>query len=311
MKDVEKLFERSGGPKPHRRLRADFTKQVLNRVDQRASDRRRAAWITEIFTMKLFTKPMMAVSALVVAIALGGTAYAAVGGWPGVVALFGAQQTLPGGDRIVRVDTQKCNYVSAFNVTGQDKSRDDVFYRIKVASKLTNEQVVEMVKGNCDTAEQVAFDQKTVQDALDANPLNKDKIVGGYHSEVMAVSPTSITLKAHISYGEEIRTVVQTFPVADDVLVYQSPHKLSISNVYVGDQVVFQYRASGDALAHSETIAPDKVDASKQIVVAIFKNTKESTAAMNYTKYNGLEFEEVVPCDSGSDGYCTYEQTQQ
>lgn len=309
MTDVEKLFERSGGPKPRRPLRADFTKNITDYVSENPR-KRRLDRMMETKYMKFFTKPVFATIAITVAIvASGTTAFAAVGGWPGISAIFGGQHNLPGGDRIVKVDTENCTYASAFTATQKDKKLDTVYYKLKADSKLTNEQVVQMVRGNCFVQEQAAFDQKVIMEALNSNPLNENTVVGGYiDSEVTAISETSISLRSVYPYSTELRAVEQTFPnIASDVLVYDSPNKISLKDLKVGDHVSIKYRASGDALKHSETIAPDQIDTTQQVVVAIFKNSADTTAAINYAKHNGSEFEQVVPCDAEG-GYCTYAQ---
>jgi len=312
MKDIEELFARSGGPKPRRPLRADFTHNVMERVGERPN-RRRIARILEIRYMKFFTKPLIATAAITVAVVAGGTAtFAAVGGWPGVSAIFGGQHNLPNSDRIVRVDTDNCIDPHALNmpdVEKQQNKHNTEYYKLKAGSKLTNDQVVRMVRGNCFTQQQAAYDQNALQAALDKNPLNKNAVVGGYiDSEVTAISDTSISITSVIPYNTELRTVKQTFNHIDpDVFVYQSPNKLSLKDIKVGDHVSVKYRATGDALSHSETIKPDQINTDEQIIVAIFKNTADATAAVNYEKYNGSEFVQVASCDHDG-GYCTYEQ---
>jgi hypothetical protein len=166
-----------------------------------------------------------------------------------------------------------------------------------------------MVRGNCFVQEQAAFDQKLLMEVLDKNPLNKNAVVGGYiDSEVTAISDKSISLKSVVPYSTELKTIEQTFNNIDpDVLVYQSPNRMSLKDIKIGDHVSIKYRATGDALKHSETIMPDKINTDEQTIVAIFKNTTDVTAAVDYAKYNGSEFEQVAPCD-GEGGYCTYPQ---
>lgn len=316
MTNIEKLLARSDGPRPRRRLRIDFTQQVIARVSEHPPKR---GWsrVLEIKYMKFFTKPALASAAIVLAVVAGGTAYAAVGGWPGIAAIFGGQQKLPNGDRIVKVDTQNCNYASAFTMTAQDKSQHTIYYKVKADSKLTNDQVVQTVRGNCYEQQEADFGQQTIQKALNANPLNKDSVVGGYiDSEVTAIGNGSISLKSIVPYGgnagTELKTISQTFKHIDpNVLVYASPNTLRLADIHVGDHVSIEYRASGDALKYSESIAPDKVNPDEQVVVVIIKNTGDTTAAINYSKYNGSEFEQVTPCSTQSIGYCTYQQTQQ
>ena len=313
MKDIEQLLARSGGPRPGRQLRADFTNSVMRHLDDRPQ-RRGFVRVLETRFMRIFTKPAAIVAAIIFAAIVGGTAYAAVGGWPGVTAIFGAQQRLPSGDRVVKVDLQNCSYMSPFTATHQNKEVGAVYYKIKDNSKLTNDQVVQMVRGNCYEQQQADFDMNTVESALNANPLNKDKVVGGYiDSEVMAISATSLTIKSVVPHvtnnNEQLVTVRQTFNHIDPaVVVYDSPNRISLSDIHVGDHVSIKYRASGDALSHSEAIAPDQIDPDQQVVVAIVKNSNDVTAAVNYQKYNGAEFEQVAPCSTQPSGYCTYEQ---
>lgn len=309
MKDIEKLLQASGNSKPRRALRTDFTDNITSYLAKHP----RASWrerLMEVRSMKWFTRPAIALSALALMILAGGGAYAAVGGWPGVIAIFGGQQTLPSGDRIVKVDTKNCSYVSAFSITDKSKVQNELYYRVKNGSKLTNEQVVELVQGNCFAEEQAKFDQTVIKDALGTNPLNKDRIVGGYaDSVVTAVTESSISLEFVMPIGNELKTVKQTFNhIAPDVLVYQSPNKLTWADIKVGDHVSYSYRASGEALAKSETTPLSAVNPDEQIIVMINKNTPEYSTAIKYQKYNGNEFEEVVPCSGQADGYCNYAQ---
>lgn len=313
MKDVEILLKQSGSAKPRRALRADFTSNITDYLVTHPHKTWRVRFM-EIRTMKWFTKPAIALSALAFTVIAGSGAYAMVGGWPGVAALFGGQQNMTDGSRIVKVDTRNCTYLNAFTATEPSAERDVWYYRVKSGSKLTNEQIVQMVQGNCFIEEQSKFDQQVISGTLNANPLNKDRVVGGYiDSEVIAVDVASISLRSVVPYvnngSTELKTTEQTFRnIAPDVLVYESPNKLSWSDIKVGDRVSIQYRASGDALAHSETIAPDQINPDEQVVVAVIKNSRDLSAAVNYQKYNGSEFEQVVPCSSQANGYCNYEQ---
>lgn len=310
MNEVEEFLKQSSGTQPQRPLRATFTKDIVDYLQARP---KRAGWLSrfkESITMKFLTKPAVAVAALAVTIiATGGVAYAAIVGWPQVSALFGGQQLLPGGDRLVKVNTENCTYINAFNI-GSGQLQDTLYYRVKANSKLSNEQVVQMVKGNCYVEEQARFDGQVVSATLDRNPLNKDRVVAGYiDSLVTAVSSSSISLESVMPTGGQLKNIKQTFNnIAPDVLVYASPKQISLSDIKVGDHVSIKYRASGDALNHSETMPLDQLNTNEQVLVAIIKNSADMTAAVNYQKYNGQEFEQVVPCKSQPSGYCNLEQ---
>lgn len=257
--------------------------------------------------MKYYTKPVLAVFAIIALAAAGSTTYAAVGGWPGIEAMFGGQKKVDNA-RVVKVDTKNCKITSAFSITSNDQ-RGVYYYKIKDGSKLTNDQVVQMVKGYCEVGQgsQASLD---LQAELQKNPLNKDKVVGGYiDSKVTAVSSTSISIESDVPIGEEVKTIKQTYSHIDpQVIVYHGTTRLSLGDIKVGDHISISYRASGDALTHSETIHPSALNADQQVIVAISKNSEDLTAAINYQKYNGKEFEQVTPCADGPSGYCNAEQ---
>jgi hypothetical protein len=309
MKDIEELLKQSGSAKPRRGLRANFTSDITNYLAEHPRPKRFAR-LQEIPIMKWFTKPAIAVSALVFLVIAGGATYAAVGGWPNIVSLFGGQQVLSNGDRIVKVDTKNCDYLSAFTVTGKNVAGTQ-YYRVKAGSKLTNEQVVEFVLGNCFIQEQSKMIQSEIQKELDKNPSNKGRTVGGYiDNTVTAITDSSITLEAVGWNGGDInqKTTLKFNHIDPNVLVYEGPNRLSWKDIKVGDHVAYSYRASGDALTHSETMGLDQIKPDEQVIVTIFKNTPELSASMDYQKYNRTEFEEVVPCSTHADGYCNYEQ---
>lgn len=310
MKDVETLLKNSGGAKPRRGLGADFTNNVTSYLAQnpRVSWRKR---LKENIKMKWFTRPAIAVATIAFTVIAGGSAYAAVGGWPGVAALFSSQQDMADGSRIVKVDTKNCKYANVFTYANPSIEQDAWYYRVKPGSKLTNEQIVQMVQGNCFVQEQVEFDKEVISEALSSNPLNAN-VVGGYiDSVVTGISPTSISIRSVVPYynrGEtqpQLKTIEQTFDnIASDVLVYENTNKISLGNVKVGDHVSVKYRAAGNESA----LSPDSIDPSKQVVVAVVKNTGDLTAAVDYQKYNGHEFEQVAPCETHPSGYCTLDE---
>lgn len=306
MKDIDILLTKNK-IKPQRLLREDFTKNITNHLDEHPH-KTRLSYIKELLFMKLFTKPAIAVLAIVALVTTGGTAYAAVGGWPGIEALFSGQKKVDNA-RIVKVDTKNCTITSAFNITAKDKRQDTYYYKVINNSKLTNEQIVQMVRGYCEigASGQASLNIKA---ELEKNPPNKDSMVGGYiDSVVTAISNSSISIESKMPIGDDVKTVKQTFSHIDpQVIVQGGGRRLSLSDIKAGDHVSITYRASGEALRNSETISPDKINTDEQVIVAISKNSKDLTASINYQKYNGKEFEQVVPCAEDATGYCTIEQ---
>lgn len=291
---------RSGNTTPRRPLRTDFTHTITNHI--KAHPRPRWGWSPKELLMKVLDKPAIAVAGIIATLAISGTAYAAVVNWPNISAMFsGEQQTTNG--RIVKVDVQNCHTDNAFTITKPlDQRGGPRYFMVKNNSKLSNEQITQMVLGNCEQGAQ--------SDVL----LNKirpvENAVGGYiDSTITAISPQSITLEADIPIGESLQHVKKTFNRIDPaVQVYYKSEVLQFNDLKVGDHVAYSYRATGEALAHSETLSPQDLNTDEATIVIIIKNTPAATAAIDYQKYLGGEFQEVVKCDATPTGYCTAEE---
>jgi len=292
---------------PRRELSKGFTATIINELENRPYQTLFSR-SKELFAMNLLKKPAMASAAVIACLVIGGTSYAAVGGWSGMQAFFGGEKKVDNA-RIVTVNTNNCTITSAFNITSHNKNESVYYYRVINGSKLTNEQIVQFVKGYC---ESTAQSQATfnLMDELNKNPLNQGTVIGGYiDSTVTAIGDSGISIHSEVPIGNTIEKIDQTFPKIDpNVIVYSGNQRLALTNIHIGDHISLAYRASGDALTHSESIRPDQVDTSAQVVVSISKNTPDFTAAVNYQKYNGKEFEQVAPCSTDTSGYCNAEQ---
>ena len=306
MRDIEQLLAKNS-TKPTRSLGAGFTENIVNYLDEHPRQSRLST-VKELLFMKFYTKPIITIFAVIMLVAAGSTAYAAVGGWPGIQALFGGQKKVENA-RIVKVDTKNCKITNAFNITSKNQQQDAYYYKVKDDSKLTNEQVVQMVRGYCEIDRASQASLNTIAE-LNKNPLNKDRMVGNYiDSKVTAISGSSISLESNVPIGEEVKTFSQIFPHIDpQVIVYEGLKRLSLSDIKVGDHVSISYRMNTDPPVHSETINPASVNGENQVVVTIAKNSPDFTASIDYQKYNGKEFEQVIPCSEDTSGYCTAEQ---
>jgi len=306
MKSDLETFLKNKHLEPRRKLSQDFTENILHKLENPPQEDR-FLHFKELFTMNLLKKPATVVVAIVACMALGGTSYAAVGGWSGIQAFFGGEKKVDNA-RIVTVNTDNCTITSAFNV-GTHNKQSTYYYRVINNSKLTNDNIVHIAKGYCESSvqSQTTFN---LQSELSKNPLNQNTVVGNYvDSIVTAISGSGITIRSDWPIGDSIKTITQTFPqIASDVIVYSGTQRLSLNDIHVGDHVSLSYRATGDALTHSETIRPDEVNTKDQVVVSISKNSPDFTAAVDYQKYNGKEFEQVVPCSTHADGFCNAEQ---
>lgn len=292
---------------PRRELSESFTTTVLDGLE---SHSRQGSKLKELLTMTILKKPAIALATVVACTAISGTSYAAAGGWSGIQAFFAGEKK-GANARIVSVETSNCRITSALNIASHAKPQSTYYYRVINNSKLTNAEIVQTVKGYCEGFENMTQPNAlNIQAELNKNPLNQNTVVGGYiDSAVTAMSSSSITIRSDIPTSKGIQSIDQTFSQIDpNVIVYSGNQRLSLSDIHVGDHVSLSYRATGDALKNSETIKPDQVDTSAQVVVAISKNSSDLTAAVNYQKYNGKEFEQVTPCVTDASGYCNAEQ---
>lgn len=302
--NIDDMLRLHGNAKPRRHLRTDFTQQTVAYINAHP---RKTQWPSpKELLMKVLDKPAMAIAGLVVTVALSGTAYAAVVNWPNITAMFGGEQPTQGG-RIVQVDTKNCsNHVSAFNITQPANERDTStrYFKVKDSSKLTNEQITQMVLGNCEQDAQ----SDVLMQKLTQHPTQG--VVGGYiDNEITALSADSITLEADIPIGMHLQHVKKTFTRIDpSVAVYYKTDTLKFGDLKIGDHVGYAYRATGEALARSETLAPSDLDTNEATIVIITKNTPNATAAINYQKHLGSDFEEVVKCSKTPTGFCNVEE---
>lgn len=309
MSDIEDRLHRAS-VRPNRELAPDFTTKVLASLNK--GQQKRPKW-KEYIQVK-FHKPAIVAATLAMALVVGGTSYAAVGGVSGLRVLFGGQKDIGDGARVVQVDTRGCTHVDAFNITDKNRSTNSTFYyKINPSSKLTNQQVVDMVNGACEADAEAAANGNTIQ-TIEAQPANKDQLVGGYADSVItAVTPTSISLHSvvpHVSNSGVVNHPVdQTYTHIDPgAVVLNDGVEQPMSTLKVGDHVSITYRATGATLAHSETLAPDQVDANQQTVVVVTRASAHMSALLDFQKYQNHDFEEVAPCSTTSIGYCTLDQ---
>ncbi len=314
MKDIEDLL-RHEGPRPGRQLSSNFTNETIARLRNGERSQPRPWW-KEFIPVKFRTmhKPVLAGMACAVTLVAGGTTYAAVNGW-NVQTMFGGQKDLGNGQRIVKVDAKNCPHIDAFNITNKNRSSDSsYYYRIKPGVNLTNAQVVDVVTTTCEADAEGAASTPAHQaiNAMLAEPENVGKVVGGYgDATVTELTASDITIQfATGGLNTRVKGVTtQHFTHIDPAVVVTDGTALSTySALKVGDHVFVQYRASGDALSHSETTSPDEVDASQQTVVGIQKLSpamqkyfEDSAMLSKYSK----DIEQVAPCTSQPSGYCT------
>lgn len=314
---MNKLDERlrSGRPQPGRPLRAGFTDHIISQLDDDRApwpQKRRPQW-KEYIQMK-FHRPVIVTSAFVAALAVGGTAYAAVGGIGGIRAFFAGQQATRDGGRVIQVGTQACPRVDAFNITDKNRTGYQPYYvRVKPGSSLTNQQIVSIIQGVCEADAEGTVNSPAMQQ-VENRPENKGRLIGGYADSVItAVSADSLTIRSSMPYhtpqGPSIHTVVQTFRHIDPAAVVINQGKTEPFGILqVGDHISITYRMNDPASAADESQGPDKLDPDTVTIAAVTRLSQAMQDYFNYSTYQARDFEQVTPCSSNPSGYCNIEQ---
>lgn len=300
-------------PNPRRGLNPDFTKRVITEVQERPLTDSFTTTCKKVIAMNVRKPTIVVASFVAMLIVLGGTAYATTEGFTQLPSFLSAifRSDTPvadtDGDRIVTIDTKVCT-IEHWDEAAQQLSRENstFYYLIHKSSKLTNEQVTQMVQGNCEFADVTTADRGVMAELEQLNSANKNSIIGGYvNDKITVLTPTSLSLRTEMNYNGEIKTIDSTYTHIDPaVIVADSSGKLMWDNLKVGDSVAVKYRASGDALAHSESILSWQNDTEHMTVVYVYKNSPNVAASFDYTKYYGIDFEQVIPCTGKPSGYC-------
>ena len=309
---------RAHAPRPRRELRAQFTKDTLSKLTE-PPYRRTFGDTMESITMRLRTfthlhKPAAIALAVIGTIVISGTATAATLGWPNVLAIFGSEQKLDDGSRIVQVDTKNCHFVTALNVTKQRDTPDSTYYyKVKAESKLTNEELTRIVQGYCDME---------AQSALNTAALKKEghhfaNVVGGYIDNVItAITPDSLSVTFTMPTVADGKNVIETHSMTythidPNAAIFDRGRRINLSDLHVGDHVAISYQAGGEAWERANTARFWESSPDEMSVVLIFKNTADMSAVFKYQQYQNTDFEEVAKCDKNPSGYCTVEQLNQ
>ncbi len=308
MKDIDEMLRRQRAM-PVRQLSSNFTSKTIARLGEGEEERFKRPWWKEYIPMRFIHKPALVGAACVVALIATGTTYAAVNGW-NVKTMFGGQQDLGNGVRVVRVDAANCPHVGAFNITDKNRVKSGSYYfKISHDSTLTNEQVVDMLDTTCQADAEGAANSQAAQaiGAVLEKPENKNKVVGNYANEIVtAITKDSITVQFPTRGIGDTHMSTLTYKNFDPaMLVTNGPLLGSYDVLKVGDHVTVVYRASGDALLHSETTAPGDVNTDQTVVVAIEKLSPSMQAYYEYQEHKGRDIVQVAPCDSNPTGYCT------
>lgn len=289
MKDIESLLQSMKSVVPKRRLGSSFADDVLGKINTKEEK-------GSIF-MKLHKSPMAAVLSIALVLASGVTTFAAIANWPAVVSIFGGEQLLGSGARVVKIETEGCKPIEGSSHVSKRVS----YYEIKKESSLTNEQAVAMMQGICE------------EERVQAKGGDFIQQVGGasYSTRIVTIENRgthSLTVAPDKKYDQKMNTGRKTYTnIASDVKVNDGAVDLDFNALRPGDSVVL---ALADERGISTEMQGYTEDISKIQVKAILKVPALTGSPDLFYKHLGKDFVRVEPSKSG-EGFTRLYEFQQ
>lgn len=289
MKDIESLLQTTKSVTPRRQMSIFFTDDVLGKINAKEEK-------GSIF-MKLYRSPMAAALSIALVLASGVTAFAAIANWPAVVSVFGGEQLLDSGARVVKIETEGCKAVQGSN----DTSKSVSYYEIKKESSITNEQAVAMMQGVCEEERVQAKIGESIGQAGGAS----------YSTRIVTIeskSAHSLTVTPDEKYDQKVNTGKKTYTnIASDVRVNDGATDLDFDALKPGDSVVL---ALADERGISTEMQGYVEDMSKIQVKAVLKVPALTGSPDLFYKHIGKDFVRVEPSKNGEGFKRIYEFQQ-
>lgn len=301
MKDIDERLKQNA-PNPRRSLGAYFTSNIIEKFEAQPRKIKLRERFKEFFRMKFAHKPIAIVAAAIAIISVGGAGYAAaIYTFPGLSTHTIEQRILSNGNRVVKIDSKACdggpvpNYAVGRTLDDMTNNIDrhrNYYYEVKKGSKLTNDQISSLVKGQCEMGLYADFSKGVVIPELAKNPANKRwgmalpghkdcylntctdgaNILEGYGDSIItAISPASISFKSMMQDSSHLHQPIEpTFIVDPQVLAYDMISRVPLESLHVGDHVAFMTRWS--KLYYQYNNSSD-IPANEQTVIALLKTT--------------------------------------
>jgi hypothetical protein len=285
-KDIEKALENM---KPKRSLSSDFTAETLAMVKSSVKKR--------FFNPMPLLRRAPILVCIVGVLLISGGAYAAFH-WPEITAKFGTKIDLPSGNSVIGVDTTNCNYFQVHNKPASAKGK--VYYEVKKDSSLSQDQIVDMVKGVCEE-----------EQALSAvNNIVPSKVVGDSSAalDIKAISKSSITVQLNKFYQDPKFTYNKELTytkIASNLLVYDAYQPIKYSDLKVGNTVMLVAKdghtlpSEGDPSNSNHWADPDLMT-----ILAIVKVPSPSASPTTFYMHLGKDFVRTDPCITNPSGFC-------
>jgi|JI6StandDraft_1071083.scaffolds.fasta_scaffold03134_5 hypothetical protein len=316
MKNIEDLLLENRGPLPTRELSHNFTATIVGELRTHPHHLTGFQRFKENLHMKLH-KPATVFAALGIMLAFGGTAYATDGFTQAPAFLnvvFSTKQRLPSGDRIVAVDTKGCKNVRWDpDISALREGNMTYYYRVSKGSTLTNQQVAQMVQGQCELDN--SQNAVTQDELVKLNPANKNTVVGSSAYDVItAISASSLSIHSKMPLGNnQVKEYERKYNHIDPtVIVYDSGSRARIawSELKVGDHVTLSYRAAGNALKNSEVGSFGELNTDETTIVLVYRLTGNVEAIAEMSRYYGKEIMRAKPCDNDVNSWCNYDDSR-
>lgn len=267
--------------------------------------------------MKKVHRPALTFAGFAAALTLfGSTSYALTNGFTTLPSflnvLMGSERILKDGGRIIALSTKDCQILSLDARAEHPATEDKVhYYHILSGSKLSSDDIAQMVQGECESTAATNRAISSVQSELTRrNPLNATEVItGGYMDDtIVSITPTSLTTTSEVpfagnknepSYTKQITSVYDD--VDPQVLVEESNgDKMSWNDLHVGDSIFVQFRTHESP----EALGPEAVSAMKKTLVYVSRNSANITKYARLFREHYNDFEEVEPCTSTPDQFC-------
>lgn len=248
--------------------------------------------------MKLH-KPAAAFAAAAITIVIGGTAYAAFN-WPAITSVFRSQTRLPSGNRVVAIDTENCHY---FDKPDQKSTKEASYYEIKQDSKLTNDQIADMIKGICEENHVHKVAGTVIQPFLKDNQNIQPS---GSISRIEQIGDGKITTTPDPQYDLSMRYGGKvTYTLGQEVKAYDGTSPIRVSDIRAGDSVILIARDSRTVGSEGDREDPNHWDDPQFLtILAVIRVPALSGSPDTFDKHLGTDFVRTEPCDTDPSGFC-------
>lgn len=299
MKDVDKLLANGRAASPRRKLHTDFTDNTMRAIRQHKKPSTFSR-LKESISMKLH-KPAYALAAVMVPVGITGATYATVQNWPQISAVFSSEKQLKDGNRVVSIDATNCGYFTEIPLNGAT-SKDTLYYEVRKESKLTNEQLADMIQGVCE--QNIA--NQAVNTVIKPYVKTVKNITSGGPYRITKLDDSSIHFAFDHKYDQ---ATYGNFPTnynqfRSDFKVYDGTKPIQYSDLQPSDSVMFILEDLHSLSSETDPNPNHFADPKYFRVAAIIKVPALTGNPDAFYTHLGKDFVRTEPCDTNGTGFC-------